>query len=287
MITSKPKLYTLPTCINPIIGNPQVIQAELDQLAQDYNKYRRNDDYNRILNYIHWHILSIIKEFWIAGDEADDLYQLCCIALVNDAIPSFDPSKGSSFLTFSKLCMRRRLITELNNCKNTKNAPLHSYCPLDMQIGDKEDDTIESLTEDLNAQQPYDEIIYKEEVLQLKEREINELQLTKMERKVLNEYLINTDFNFIAEKLGLTYKCVDNCLFRIRRKARGTYDKCKELSNRTYKEKRNLYYDEKLREKKRLYYIKNKEKILENRRKNYVKEKRRNRYTKNNNNTPN
>lgn len=226
-------LFKLPKVPAPLMGSPKEVQKDLDKMAIHI---RRNPD-NKRLNelyfdtihlYMHGFLVNVaLKQFpFIKGYQTIDIYQEALIALRFKAIPGFRRGKGMSFLNFSKMCIRRHLITILNQSKTRlKDQSMNQAISLDSSPSyfDNDDgnmfsniipDTIASADRLTEEQEAYD--------VTLKNLCIH---LSEFEKKVLFEYLTSSSYTEIAEDLSPNKKSkkptksVDNALVRIRHKA--------------------------------------------------------------------
>ena len=146
---------------------------------------------------------KISRKYFIIGADLNDVIQEGMIGLFS-AYQNFDETKNVLFKTFATLCINRQIIKAIK--KAYKN--INSY-----------------LMDDVNAQilnvntiyvSPEEDFILNEEYKNLK-KEINE-KLSKLEQKILFEFLENKSYDEISEKLNISKKSVDNALTRIRSK---------------------------------------------------------------------
>lgn len=163
--------------------------------------------------------------FIIRGHEGKDLYQEALIVLWQKAIPSFDATRGMSFLGFARMCINRHLITILNSAINRKkDMPMNRSVSLDeVYSTDGEGDGC-SLSNLLPDEGDFVEDICSDED---QETTISKLvvSLSVFEAAVLMRYLEGMSYRDIAESVtedmdrDCNEKSVDNALLRIRRKA--------------------------------------------------------------------
>lgn len=146
-------------------------------------------------------VKSCARRFFLVGGETDDLVQEGMFGLCR-AVVDYDVSnaQGSSFKTFAKLCVSRRIIDAVKKANRKKNAPTY---PLDTTQADM----------DLNPE----EIL----ILDDEERELREKMsrvLSDFEYKVATMYIDGISCADISDATGRPIKSVDNALQRSKRK---------------------------------------------------------------------
>lgn len=226
-------LFKLPLVMKPLVGTPKQVQPELDKIALDIQKRpnsKKNDElFNRVHLYMHGYLLNVVlRQFpYIRGLQTNDIYQEALLAIRFKAIPGFDKTKGMSFLNFSKMCIRRQLITILNQSRHRqKDKSINEAISLDSTPNDDESgNTFSNIIADETPS--VDKKTERHEAIQVtKQTLMNEL--SDFEKKVLMEYLTSSSYKEIAKNITkamrkkLTYKeakAVDNALLRIRKKA--------------------------------------------------------------------
>ena len=127
------------------------------------------------------------------------------------------PDKGATFKTFAFMCVRRQLITAVNNSNNKKNGPLNYYISI---YGDGGGDYSSPLDEIDSGV-----ITNPEDIMMAKLRESDlikliDSKLSKLEKHVLDEYLTGASYEVIGERLCKPAKSIDNAVQRIRAKLR-------------------------------------------------------------------
>ena len=152
---------------------------------------------------------------YLIGGETDDLIQEGMIGLFR-AVMDYRPEKKASFMTFACLCIDRQLYNAVQSSMRQKNLPLNSYVSFN-------DEEYEKYMEQLWVENPESIIIDRESTQALQE-EIARI-LSPMENKVLEGYLRGDSYTQIGERLGKSYKSIDNALHRIRRKIRDCMEK--------------------------------------------------------------
>lgn len=148
--------------------------------------------YSTILMYIEQLCPVEIKE---------DAIQEATVALYN-AIKAFD-SKKSSFSTFAGICIKRSVMSFVKSQSRKKAIPSQLVSSLeDIEIADSnspekiffEKDDFKRLTDNIK------------------------LELSPLEYKVLQLYIMGYRYSVIADELELTVKSVNNAMLRIRKK---------------------------------------------------------------------
>ncbi len=183
--------------------------------------------------------------YFIMGAENDDIVQEGMIGLFK-AVRDFKAEDGSEqqprqncFRNFAGICVKRQIITAIKAAARRKHQPLNTGITFEVQTGCDsakriKGDAIENYSAaaaatdsgipgekayyNLYTPSPEDEVIGKEELVQLKNK-INST-LSKFEKKVLAQYLTGKGYREIAVKFGRTAKSIDNSLQRIRQKLR-------------------------------------------------------------------
>lgn len=235
-------LFIIPNVICPLTGTPKEVQLELDDLVyemqKDLDSQFSSDQYEKIVLYMHSYLINVVlKQFpYIKGMEHADTYQESLIALRFKAIPNFKKGKGMSFLNFSKMCIRRHLITILHASKNRqRDQSINRAISIDTPISMNEDSTSNTFASIIpNNDMPIDEATEQNEAIYITKKRLMDA-LSDFENMVLEEYLTYSSYRGIAqdiaERLGEDYttmepllkikhnKAVDNALWRIRKKA--------------------------------------------------------------------
>ena len=162
---------------------------------------------------------SKLNKYYIIGAEREDIIQEGLIGLFK-AIKGYDGTKQSSFKTFANMCVERQLITAIKSSNRQKNIPLNSYLSLNTSAYDNEDDNNMELIDTLITQTVEDplETIMKKEYYTEVRNTINK-SLSKFELQVLDRYIQGESYEYIAKKLDIPIKSVDNAIQRIRKKA--------------------------------------------------------------------
>lgn len=193
----------------------QLTDEELVELS---NKDQRAMDY--LISKYKGLVLSSIKSLFILGGDNDDLIQEGMIGLFK-AIRDFDPSKNSTFSTFANLCVRRNIYTAITKSNNPKYDNINKAISISVtDYQEDEDNEIASLsTEDLGLSDKYnpeDKLIHKENYDEI--IKFMEANLSSLEYKVMDFYVIGLTTSEIAKVLDKNEKTTDNALQRAKNK---------------------------------------------------------------------
>ena len=224
---------------NPLVGTPQEVQRELDNLALYLQRHPDDDNgFARIQQYIHKYLLGLVfkKYSFVRGYDQSDMYQEALIALTKKAIPKFKADKGMSFLNFAKMCINRHLITILHASKHRrKDMPINCAISLDHNPSENGEDgncLLSNIIEDEKTPSPA-KFLEKREAYSRTLQTITG-KLSSFEAIVLEEYLQERSYKETAKNVtkrtGVRYneKSVDNALLRIRKKAIEIMNECDE-----------------------------------------------------------
>ena len=144
---------------------------------------------------------AISRRFYISGADTNDLLQEALIALFA-AINSYDENKSDNFEAFASMCMKNRLMSCVKSSNRKKNEPLNYFISLD--------------DAEIEVDDPSQKVIDFETLEEYK-KQIG-VKLTQKEKTVLSYYLSGYSYAFIAQKLGLSKKTVDNMIYRVKKK---------------------------------------------------------------------
>ena len=133
------------------------------------------------------------------------------------AVNDYKADKGASFKTFAFMCVRRQMLTAINNSNNRKNIPLNHYISI---YGDGNGDYVSPLDEMDSGVITNPEDIMLARLQESDLIKVIESKLSKFEHQVLDEYLTGASYEEIGERLGKTAKSIDNAVQRIRAKLR-------------------------------------------------------------------
>ncbi len=141
----------------------------------------------------------------LPGCEYEDIYQEASLGFLS-ALKAYDESKETSFGAFAKVCIQNRL---KNFAAAQYTSKMHAY---------RERVSFEETGKDLPDTRQNPEMLYLiKEQLSAVEHNIQN-KLSQLERDIFYLYLSGQNYKFIASKLGIPSKSVDNALQRVRRK---------------------------------------------------------------------
>lgn len=147
------------------------------------------------------------RPYFLAGGDSEDLIQEAMFGLLK-AIREFDPGHDARFRTFAEVCIRNRIRSAVTNASRSKHAPLNDSVPFEPpMLG--------------SGSSPEELYISREEELERLDR-LGQ-QLSPLERKVLNLFLLGLSYQEISGQVGRSIKSVDNAVQRIRRKVAGSF----------------------------------------------------------------
>ena len=148
-----------------------------------------------------------VSSYSTSEADRDDLIQEGLIGLLN-AVNTYNNDKGASFKTYCHVCVRNKILTELERRFNSKQQALQNYLPLEdwepAAFGDGEDPF--SI---IVAQEDHDQLMAKAKTI-----------LSALEQETLSLYLSGHSYEEMATQLNLSTKAIDNALQRVRRKLR-------------------------------------------------------------------
>mgnify|MGYP000925361872 CR=1 FL=1 len=150
------------------------------------------------------------------GLELNDLIQEGMLGL-NLAINHYDEQKDTTFYTFAKKCIERKMLSMIIGAKRLKHKILNESLSLEGNINDSDSIGLEAFISD-SKNDPELVIINNEEEAEL----INRIKkrLTDFECQVFELKICNFNYKEIAEILDKSPKAIDNALQRIKAKAK-------------------------------------------------------------------
>ncbi len=176
-----------------------------------------NDDaFTRLIEKYSPLISSIVRKYFLAGFEAEDLMQIGYVSLIK-AIKGYKVDARASFSTYLYMVVSGDIKNEVTKAKNNKHLALNNSYSLDVSFDDDEEDSFSPwayLFIDENASIE-DEVINKQKVQIL----LDELKqkLDMQERKILSKYLQGYKYSEIAQKLNVSTKKVDNTITKAKK----------------------------------------------------------------------
>lgn len=158
------------------------------------------------------------------GIEVNDLIQEGMLGLSN-AIHEYNEEKNTSFYTFAKTCIERKIFTAVTATKRLKHRPLNESLPLEVtRVTDDNLIFLEEIIGD-NKGNPENMLLDSEnfnEILEFAKKELTDFELQVFELKI-------SDFSYqeIADILDKELKSIDNALQRIKGKLRKLFNENK------------------------------------------------------------
>lgn len=187
-----------------------------NELLELINKDKNNDAMETLIKRFGPLVTRQSRSLYIIGADEEDLIQEGMIGLVK-AVNDYKADKGASFKTFAFMCVRRQMLTAINNSNNRKNIPLNHYISI---YGDGNGDYVSPLDEIDSGVITNPEDIMLARLQESDLIKVIESKLSKFEHQVLDEYLTGASYEEIGERLGKTAKSIDNAVQRIRAKLR-------------------------------------------------------------------
>jgi RNA polymerase sporulation-specific sigma factor len=154
------------------------------------------------------------------GLELNDLIQEGMLGL-NLAMNSFDEEKDTSFYTYAKMCIERKIISQVVASRRLKHKVLNDSLSLENTDENNTDYVYDkSLTD--NSYNP-EEILFNGENEKDLVKEVSDI-LTDFEAQVFELKINGFDYKEIAEILDKDIKAIDNALQRIKVKIKKLKD---------------------------------------------------------------
>ena len=176
-----------------------------------------NDDaFTRLIEKYSPLISSIVRKYFLAGFDAEDLMQIGYVSLIK-AIIGYKVDARASFSTYLYMVVSGDIKNGVTKATNNKHLALNNSYSLDVSFDDDEEDSFSPwayLFIDENASIE-DEVINKQKVQIL----LDELKqkLDMQERKILSKYLQGYKYSEIAQKLNVSTKKVDNTITKAKK----------------------------------------------------------------------
>ena len=161
-------------------------------------------------------IYGIAKKAYVhhqnTGLDMNDLIQEGMIGFSID-INTFDEQKNTTFFTYARTCITRRVISSLVSASRLKHQLLNDSLSVELFDTENNPDTI--ILSD-NTSNPEKLLIEDENLKELKKQIKN--KLTDLENNVFDLLTSGFDYKEIADILNKTPKSIDNTLSRIKYK---------------------------------------------------------------------
>lgn len=192
----------------------EINDNELIYMCCENNEEAENIIINKYKNCINQCIKSLMKEYYIVGMEASDLYQEGLIGLMH-AIKTFNEEKDVTFYTYANTCIKTNMISAMRATFRKKNRILNTSYSLDKIMDDDTNHNFYDIFKD-NTNEPTGLLIKEEENKEL--IDMVRSKLSKKELEVFNYKLEGLTNEEIADSLNTTKKFVENTVFRINKK---------------------------------------------------------------------
>ena len=153
------------------------------------------------------------------GLEMNDLIQEGMIGF-SIAINTFDDQKKTTFFTYARTCIMRRVNSTIVAANRLKHQILNES--ISVEILDSETNTDNQILSD-TKNNPESILIENENVQEIKK--IIDSELTEFEKKVCDLKTSGFDYKEIAEILNKTPKSIDNAFSRIKAKIQKSLEK--------------------------------------------------------------
>ena len=189
-----------------------ISDKELIELSRSGNGYATEFLLEKYRNFVR----ARSRTYFLIGADREDIIQEGMIGLYK-AIRDDKPDAQASFKSFAELCITRQIITAIKTATRQKHIPLNSYISLSKPIYDDENERI--LLDVVNERKKFDpeEIMINKERFKLLEKKLSQI-LSKLEWKVLANYLDGKSYSEIAASVNKSEKSIDNALQRIKKK---------------------------------------------------------------------
>lgn len=154
--------------------------------------------------------------YFVVGSDAEDVMQEGMIGLFK-AIHSYNELKKASFRTYAELCINRQILSAVKQATRMKYSPLNTSISIDNKISSENNDgsIVDTLSSSLDND-PENILIMKEKMEGLEHEGKN--FFSKLESKVLVEFLQGKNYNTIGKMMDKSPKSIDNAIQRIRKK---------------------------------------------------------------------
>lgn len=155
------------------------------------------------------------------GLEINDLIQEGMLGL-NTAINAFDENDETSFYTYAKTCIERRIISTIIAAKRQKHKILNESMSLEVYTDEDNSTIVDALVAD-NSYNPENIIVQIESEHKLLEKIVS--QLTSLEQQVFELKINGFKYKEIADILDKEPKVIDNALNRIKTKIKNLMER--------------------------------------------------------------
>ncbi len=185
---------------------------QLVELSRDGDGYATELIMEKYRNFVR----AKSRTYFLIGADKEDIIQEGMIGLYK-AIRDYKPDAQASFKSFAELCITRQIITAIKTATRQKHIPLNSYVSLSKPVYDDDNERImlDTIVE-YKKLDPQEIIVDKERFFSIEEK--LSVILSKLELKVLNQYLEGKSYTEIALHINRSEKSIDNALQRIKKK---------------------------------------------------------------------
>lgn len=161
-------------------------------------------------------ISSIVRKYFLAGFEVEDLMQIGYISLIK-AIKDYKIDSKANFSTYLYMAVLGDIKNEISKSFNNKNLALNNALSLDFTFEDSDDE---------DGYSPWAYLIVGDDSIEdevIKEQKVKILlnalreSLDKKERQILSYYLQGYKYAEIANMESVTTKKVDNTITKAKR----------------------------------------------------------------------
>ncbi|MCR5735240.1 MAG: sigma-70 family RNA polymerase sigma factor [Lachnospiraceae bacterium] len=161
--------------------------------------------------------IIVANNFFVLGGDADDILQEGMIGLVF-AINSYDPGKGTRFVTHASACIKNQIVDAIRKDRAEKNSVLNSAISLDIDDNGEGGIGIPDMLLAGAVVSAEDLVLSEDNARELSEK-INK-RLSPLEKEVYRLHLRGMKYSEISEKLNRDRKSVDNATRRMKDKIR-------------------------------------------------------------------
>ena len=192
-----------------------MIDENVDWLLVEKAQQGDENAVNELLKKYKNLVNKLSRSYFLIGGDIEDIVQEGMIGLYH-AILHFSPDKKVTFKNFAGICIKHQIQNAIKVASSEKNKVLSSALSItDEVLSEEEEDKIElELPSDLPS--PYDTILEKEKIVEMKS--LVQKVLSPLERKILSLYLGGYNYSEIAAMANISKKSVDNGLSRIKNK---------------------------------------------------------------------
>lgn len=156
------------------------------------------------------------RKYFLMGADVEDIIQEGMIGLFK-AIRDYDPIKSPVFKAFVEMCVKRQIQTAIKTAARLKHQPLNDYISFSRPLyeDDPEHTILDAIVRNENDD-PAELFLGKEKYAAIADTISHEL--SKLERDVLQQYLLGKSYRQISETINKPSKSVDTALQRVKRK---------------------------------------------------------------------